>query len=123
MHACSLAYLRYRTCNSSKLRLCFAETLPSSSMAGPNKARRWSELSLLDLPEALLISIVKQHLPLKSKIHLQAVSREFRDILRKPHGGSAIWDIIELDDPVFERAHPTALARQTPTPCTEHLAY
>ena len=85
-------------------------------MASPRKARRWSESSLPDLPEALLISILN-HLPLKSKIHLQAVSREFKDILSKPYRGSAVWETIELDDPVFEKAHPTALAGQAPTLC------
>ena len=63
----------------------------------------------MDLPGGLLTSILK-HLPLQSKIQAQVVCKTFRDILCNPSQGSSVWGSVSLDDPVFERASPIALA-------------
>ena len=68
-----------------------------------------SKTQLTDLPEDLLISILKQ-LPLETKCKAQTVCRMFKDILWKPSQGSFVWESIEVDDPIFEAASPTALA-------------
>lgn len=66
---------------------------------------------LVTLPNDLLISILKQ-LPLETKCKAQAVCQTFKNILWKPSQGSFVWDSIQLDNPIFESASPTALARQ-----------
>ncbi len=88
-------------------------------MEGPKKARRHSDSSLLDLPEVLVISILKQ-LALKDRIQSEAVCQGFRQLLRKPSQGSFVWDAIELNDPVFKDAHPSGLAWQAHAPCATY---
>ncbi len=66
-------------------------------MDGPEKRRC---ISLLDLPETLIIKILRC-LPTKSKCQAERVCKTFREVLSDPTPGSFVWDVLRLDDPVF----------------------
>ena len=57
-------------------------------------------ISLLDLPESLITSILRC-LTTKSKCQAERVCRTFREVLSNPAPGSFVWDVLSLDDPVF----------------------
>ena len=57
-------------------------------------------MNLLDLPENLIISILRC-LPTKSKCQAEAVCRTFREVLSNPTPGSFVWDDLSLDDMIF----------------------
>ena len=89
-------------------------------MTAPIRTRQChlSNACLTDLPEDILISILKQQ-PLKTKCHAQAVCKMFRDILCKPSQGLLVWGAIHLNDPIFAAVSPTALARQALPSCRQ----
>ena len=84
-------------------------------MEGPKKARRHSDSSLLDLPEVLVISILKQ-LALKDRIQSEAVCQGFRQLLRKPSQGSFVWDAIELKRSGVQRRSPLRIGLASTRP-------
>ena len=67
--------------------------------------------SLLDLPESLISSILRQ-LPTKDKCRAERVCRIFREILGNPSPGDFVWHTLSLDDLVFRRVPLDMLARQ-----------
>ena len=74
-----------------------------------------SKPGLLDLPEGVLITILK-HLELETKCHLQGVCQTFRAILGNPSRGSFVWQGINVNDEVFRWARLPVLAGQAPPP-------
>ncbi len=57
-------------------------------------------VSLLDLPESLLIHTLR-HLPTETKCRAELVCKAFRDVLSNPTPRDFVWDVLCLDDPVF----------------------
>ena len=57
-------------------------------------------VSLLDLPESLLVHILR-YLPTQTKCLAELVCKALRDVLSNPTPGSFVWGDIRLDDPVF----------------------
>ena len=68
-------------------------------------------ISLLDLPESLLISIFRC-MPTETKCRAELVCKTFRDVLSNPAPGTFVWDVISLDDAVFSKAPLSQLNRQ-----------
>ena len=69
------------------------------------------QIGLLDLPEALIVSILR-HLPTKSKCQAEAVCKTFRRLLSDPAPGSSVWDHLSLEDSLFQKPALHALNRQ-----------
>ena len=67
--------------------------------------------SLVDLPD-ILITKVLQYLSTRDKCQAEAVCKTFREILSHPTPGDFVWDVLSLDDPVFQEAYLPALSRQ-----------
>ncbi len=67
--------------------------------------------SLLDLPDSLISSIVRQ-IPTKEKCQAESVCRTFRRILGNPSPGDFVWQTVSLEDPIFQRISVDVLNRQ-----------
>ena len=68
-------------------------------------------ISLLDLPESLLIHICR-YLPTESKCRAELVCKTLREVLSNPAPGTFVWDVIRLDDTVFSKAPLSLLNRR-----------
>ena len=68
-------------------------------------------IGLLDLPEALIVSILRS-LPTQSKCRAESVCKIFRQLLSDPAPGSFVWDRVSLEDKMFQKPSVQALKRQ-----------
>ena len=68
-------------------------------------------VSLLDLPENLIISILRC-LPTRSKCQAETVCKTFREVLSNHTRGSFVWDVLALDNLVFQDLSVHGLNRQ-----------
>ena len=72
----------------------------------PSRSRSGICASLIDLPENVIVSILRC-LPTASKCKAQLVCKRFKDILCQPSPG--VWDGVDLDVCVFEKVTLPAL--------------
>ncbi len=68
-------------------------------------------ISLLDLPDSLISSVLRQ-LPTKEKWQAERVCKLFGGILGNPSPGDFVWDTVSLGDLVFQRVPLNVLTRQ-----------
>lgn len=84
----------------------------SASPAGvKQKLARTDErrcISLLDLPENLIIDILR-YLPTKSKCQAELVCRAFREILSNPNPADYVWDVLDVNTSVLQHIPLPAL--------------
>ncbi|CAL5222656.1 g5053 [Coccomyxa viridis] len=84
----------------------------SASPAGvKQKLARTDErrcISLLDLPENLIIDILR-YLPTKSKCQAELVCRTFREILSNPNPADYVWDVLDVNASVLQHIPLPAL--------------
>ncbi len=68
-------------------------------------------ISLLDLPKEMISSVLR-HLPTKSKCQAELVCRTFREVLSNPTPRDFVWNILDLNDSIFQRVPLNVLNRQ-----------
>ena len=67
--------------------------------------------SLLDLPENLIISILR-YLPVETKCRAELVCRTFRELLSNPTQGEFVWGTLALHGQPFDNVDLSVLNRQ-----------
>ena len=68
-------------------------------------------ISLVELPDNLITNALR-YLSTRERCEAELVCKTFREILSNPTPGDFVWDVLSLDDPVFQKAYLPDLSRQ-----------